>query len=228
MNASTNLGNAVGLESSLSRQCWLFAAGSTLFAIASAPYFAVFAGSGTTNLLSFLGSWFFTTAAWMQLKLSRTEIEWYSAAVQFAGTVLFNISTGAAFWGSGPGSAGPGSSAPWIWAPWLQSAESRRHLVWTPDAVGSLAFLVSGALAIIAVGAAAAARDRRIAWLNMAGCVAFAVSAVAGFIRRSGVTEDQWLANLGTFLGALCFAVAALAALPRFRDQGGALRQSAA
>lgn len=233
MNASTTLGNAVGVESSLSRQCWLFATGSTLFAIASAPYFAVFAGSETTNLLSFLGSWFFTRAAWIQLKLSRSELEWYSAAVQFAGTVLFNISTGAAFWSSGPGSAGPWSSAPrssapWIWVPLLQSAEARRHLIWTPDAVGSLAFLVSGALAIIAVGAAAAARDRRIAWLNMAGCVAFAVSAVAGFIRRSGVTEDQWLANLGTFVGALCFAVAALAALPRFRDRGGALRQSAA
>jgi hypothetical protein len=62
----------------------------------------------------------------------------------------------------------------------------------------------------------------------MAGCVAFGVSAVAGYIRRSGVTEDQWLANLGTFIGALCFAAAALAVLPRFRDPGPALRQSAA
>jgi hypothetical protein len=35
-------------------------------------------------------------------------------------------------------------------------------------------------------------------------------------------------ANLGTFIEALCFAVAALAALPRFRDPGPALRQSAA
>jgi hypothetical protein len=194
------------LAPNLARQCWLFAAGSALFALATAPYFAVLSGAGIANLLCFLGSWFFTTAAWMQLQLSRSEPDWYSAAVQFAGTVLFNISTGAALW--------------------MQSTGWRRHLVWTPDAVGSLAFLISGAVAIAAVGTAA--RDRRIAWLNMGGCVAFAVSAVAGFIRRNGVTEDQWLANLGTFIGALCFAVAALAALPRFRDPGPALRQSAA
>lgn len=197
----------------LSRQCWLFVTGSTLFALATAPYFAVLAGSGFTNLLCFLGSWFFTAAAWIQLTLSRTEAEWYSAAIQFAGTVLFNISTGAAVWTS---------------APWMRTIGWRQHLVWTPDAVGSLAFLISGMVAIAAVGAASARRDRRIAWLNMAGCVAFGVSATAGFIRRSGVTEDQWLANMGTFIGALCFAVAALAALPRFRDPGAALRQSTA
>ncbi len=179
-----------------------------LFALATAPYFAVLAGSGTTNLLCILGSWFFTAAAWMQVKLSGSEAEWYSAAIQFAGTVLFNISTGAAVW--------------------MQSTGWRRHLVWTPDAVGSLAFLISGVVAIAALGTASALRDRRIAWLNMAGCVAFGVSALAGFVRRSGVTEDQWLANLGTFIGALCFAAAALAALPRFRDPGAALRQSTA
>jgi hypothetical protein len=201
------------LDSTLSRQCWLFVAGSALFALATAPYFAVLVGAGLTNVLCFLGSWFFTAAAWMQVKLSRSEAEWYSAAVQFAGTVLFNISTGAAVW---------------ISAPWLQSTGLRRHLVWTPDAVGSLAFLISAMVAIAALGVGAPARDRRIAWLNMAGCVAFGVSALAGYIRRSGVTEDQWLANLGTFIGALCFAAAALAALPRFRDPGPALRQSAA
>lgn len=198
------------IHPTLVRQCWLFAAGSTFFAVACAPRFPVLAGAGAANLLCFIGSWFFTTAGWMQLKLSgkAVEAEWYSAAVQFAGTVLFNVSTGAALL--------------------MQSTGWRRHLVWTPDAVGSLAFLISGVLAVAALTVDAARRDRLTAWLNMAGCLAFGVSAVGAFVRRSGVTEDAWLANLGTFIGALCFLVAALLGLPRFRDRGPALRQSAA
>jgi ABC-type cobalamin transport system permease subunit len=62
----------------------------------------------------------------------------------------------------------------------------------------------------------------------MAGCVAFAVSAVAAFVRLTGATEDPRLANIGTFIGALCFLAAALLGLPRFRKPGGPLRQSPA
>ena len=98
--------------------------------------------------------------------------------------------------------------------------------MWTPDIFGSIAFLISGVLAVCALGAVCTRRDRQNSWINLAGCVAFGVSAVAGFVRRSGVTEDQWLANFGTFLGALCFLVAALLALPRFRKPAPTLRQS--
>ena len=196
------------IRPTLTRQCWLFAIGSTFFALATAPGFAVLGGAGATNLLCFVGSWFFTYAAWMQLELSESEAQWSSSAVQFAGTVLFNISTGSALW--------------------MQSTSGRRHLVWTPDAVGSLAFLISGVIAVAALGATSLPRDRQTTWLNLVGCVAFGVSAGAGFVRRTGITEDQWLANLGTFVGALCFLVAALMALPRFRDRRPALRQSAA
>ena len=198
------------LTPTLTRQCWLFAAGSALFAAAAAPGFSVFAGAGATNLLCFVGSWFFTTAAWMQHRLTdeHNVLDWHSASSQFAGTVLFNISTGAALL--------------------MHSVPGRRHLVWTPDASGSLAFLASGALAVAALGAASSALDRWLTWINMAGCVAFGLSAGAAFVRRTGATEDQWLANAGTFIGALCFLVAALAALPRFRKPGPTLRQSPA
>ena len=196
------------LKTSLSAQCWLFAVGSALFAIGCAPRFAVAAGAGASNLLCFICSWFFTSAAWMQCRLSEDEatLQWHSAEVQFVGTVLFNISTAAAVW--------------------LHSVRERRHLVWTPDIFGSIAFLISGVLAVCALGAVCTRRDRQNSWINLAGCVAFGVSAVAGFVRRSGVTEDQWLANFGTFLGALCFLVAALLALPRFRKPAPTLRQS--
>jgi hypothetical protein len=58
------------------------------------------AGAGLANLLCFNGSWFFTTAGWMQLVLSGPAIwiGWLSAATQFVGTILFNISTGSALW----------------------------------------------------------------------------------------------------------------------------------
>jgi hypothetical protein len=49
----------------------------------------------------------------------------------------------------------------------------------------------------------------------MVGCVAFGVSALGAFVRKNGVSEDALLANLGTFVGALCFLVAALLVLPR-------------
>nr|WP_233211291.1 hypothetical protein [Mycobacterium sp. shizuoka-1] len=197
----------------LSRQCWLFAVGSSFFALATLPGFSAVAGAGATNWLCFAGSWFFTTAAGLQLMLSGPppKLEWLSAAIQFIGTILFNVSTGAAVW--------------------AHTTEVRRHYVWTPDALGSVAFLVSAALGVlaatIAVGLIAMdSRDWQAEWINMIGSIAFGVSAVGAFVRRTGVTEDALLANLGTFLGALCFLAAALLVLPRFRKRAPALPES--
>lgn len=180
----------------LTRQCWLFAIGSTFFAVATAPGFAEAAGAGASNALCFIGSWFFTTAAWMQLSLSDHGIGWWSAASQFAGTILFNVSTGASVW--------------------AHTIHAERRDVWAPDATGSLAFLISGALGVLIVGRwAPKSVDWQAGWINLIGCVAFGVSAAAAFVFKTGVTMDERLANLGTFIGALCFLVAALLVLPR-------------
>lgn len=186
----------------LRRQCWLFAIGSLFFAVATMPGMSASAGAGLTNLLCFVGSWFFTTAGWMQLVLSgpALRIGWLSAAVQFAGTILFNISTGAALW--------------------AHAVKPERRLVWAPDALGSIAFLISGVLGVVAVTAAVGlfelrSRDWQAEWINLLGCVAFGVSALGAFVAASGVTEDALLANAGTFVGALCFFVAAILVLPR-------------
>lgn len=182
----------------------MFAIGASFFASATLPGFAAWAGAGPANLLCFVGSWFFTVAAWMQLDLTERakRVEWVSPAVQFVGTVLFNLSTGAAVW--------------------AHAVQTERRDVWVPDATGSLMFLISGALAMAAVTVACGAPDLRSReWVagavNLIGCVAFAVSAVAAFVRTDGVTADEWLANLGTFVGALCFLASALTALPRHR-----------
>jgi hypothetical protein len=103
------------------------------FAVATIPGLSAVAGAGLANLLCFIGSWFFTPAGWMQLVLSGSalRIGWVSAAVQFAGTILFNISTGASLW--------------------AHAVKPERRLVWAPDATGSLAFLISGMLGVVAV-----------------------------------------------------------------------------
>jgi hypothetical protein len=185
----------------LTRQCLLFAIGSTLFAAGTAPGFASAAGTGAANVLCFVGSWFFTSAAWIQLARSGPEsgVEWRSAAVQFGGTILFNVSTGAAVW--------------------AHAVMAERRLVWAPDATGSLAFLVSAVLGIVAVTASVgrwvpSSRDWQAGWINLVGCVAFAASAVGAFVYTTGTTADEALANLGTFIGALCFLVAAVLVLP--------------
>ena len=103
---------------------------------------------------------------------------------------------------------------------WAHAVRPERRLVWAPDATGSLAFLLSGALGIIAVTAVVGivelkSRDWQAEWINLIGCVAFGVSALGAFVTTSGVTEDALLANVGTFIGALCFLAAALLVLPR-------------
>jgi hypothetical protein len=188
----------------------LFVIGSSLFALGTAPGFAAIASATTTNALCFVGSWFFTSAAALQLIQSKTpasrswadpsaRADFLSAAIQFVGTLLFNVSTAAALL--------------------AHRIPAQRRFVWAPNAEGSVAFLVSATLAIVAVTitvgvAELKSCDWQAAWVNMAGSIAFGVSAVGAFVRRTGVTEDALLANVGTFLGALCFLTAALLILP--------------
>jgi hypothetical protein len=51
--------------------------------------------------------------------------------------------------------------------------------------------------------------------VNLAGCVAFAVSAVAGYvIPATGAPVNVALTNAATSIGALCFLIGALLLLP--------------
>src|ERR1700712_4607217 len=179
---TTRLRSAV----TLTHQCWLLAIGSAFFAAATVPGVAAVAGAGAANVLCFVGSWFFTSAAWIQLVRSQPEgsVEWFSAAVQFGGTVLFNVSTGAAVW--------------------AHAILAERRLVWAPDATGSLGFLVSAVLGILALTASVGwwmptSRDWQAQWINAIGCVAFGASAVGAFVYVSGSTADEGPAPLGTF-----------------------------
>ena len=99
---------------------------------------------------------------------------------------------------------------------WAHSVHAERRDVWAPDATGSVAFLISGILAVLVVGWwAPRSVDWQAGWINLAGCVAFGVSAAAAFVFTTGETVNPAVANLGTFVGALCFLAAALLLRPR-------------
>lgn len=88
--------------------------------------------------------------------------------------------------------------------------------MWRPDALGSVAFLVASAVALRDVGRGAIAgrpkpRTWKIAVINLAGSVAFGISAIGAFVVPS--SDDVWsaeLSSLGTFVGALCFLIGAI------------------
>ncbi|MRG59038.1 hypothetical protein GE115_04020 [Agromyces sp. CFH 90414] len=192
----------------LRREAWGFAIGSLCFLVGALPWYAGWAGAVWTNATFFVGSLCFTAAAFVQLSLSgrrpprggtnsADRADWWAAAVQFAGTLLFNVSTAAA----------------------LAAAIARPDAVgvgWRPDAWGSVAFLVSSTLAVVAT------RDRGRLWdrdartwhgtvLNLVGSLAFGVSAIGAYVlpATDDPLSEPW-ANGGTAIGALCFLVAAL------------------
>jgi len=192
----------------LRREAWGFAIGSIFFALGAVPFYADAVGEIITNLTFFVGAIFFTLAALIQLVLSgrrpprqgsnrADRSDWWAAAVQFIGTLFFNLSTTAALITAIDTDARVGSG-------------------WRPDAWGSICFLIASALAVVAT----TERDRlwdpkarvwRCTWLNMAGSVFFGISAIGAFVipSTSDLVSQLW-ANLGTFLGALCFLAAAL------------------
>ena len=88
--------------------------------------------------------------------------------------------------------------------------------MWTPNGVGSICFLIASLLAAVAVRHA---HDRRTSWiagLNLAGSVAFGISAIAAVIvPDSDQILDATVANLFTLVGAVCFLIAAAMLVPR-------------
>jgi len=196
----------------LRRESWGFVIGSLLFALAAAPGYARCVGVDGDNITYFVGSLFFTAAGFIALRLSGRPVptsesakverfDWWAAAIQFVGTLLFNLSTAIAMISG-------------------LTVRAVDKWVWRPDVFGSLAFLVASALAVVATTETdklwdPQARDWRSTWLNMVGSIAFGVSAVGAFVRPStGQLADAALANAGTFIGALCFLAAALLMRP--------------
>jgi len=198
----------------------LFMIGSACFAMGSLPPFAEAVGDAVVWVF-FLGSVFFTSAAYLQffeasnegddirgsamtrrpLGVRLASLGWWAAMTQFMGTLWFNLTT----------FAGTRET--------LDLAQQER-LVWAPDAIGSILFLVASTFAVLEVrdGLQRGWRpslESAIAWVNMAGSIAFGISAIAAFIDPvSGELLNVAAANAFTFLGAVFFFVGAAMLLP--------------
>ncbi|SOD72827.1 hypothetical protein SAMN05892883_2157 [Jatrophihabitans sp. GAS493] len=198
----------------------LFIVGSALFALGALPPYSEAAGLRATSLTFFVGSLFFTGAGFLQYReavdglsagssggrkfwvWAPKDMDWLATAVQLAGTLWFNWSTGNALRHN-------------------LSAEVADQRVWRPDTLGSAAFLVASGIAWRVAMRDRSTDGRRtrdwwIAALNLLGSVAFGVSAAAAYVIHSA--DDVWraeLSNLGTLVGALCFLAGAILLLPR-------------
>lgn len=194
-----------------------FMVGSACFALGSLPGYAANVESAVLGVTFFVGSIWFTLAAlgqWYEtvdhaasaaggrrVFVMVRDLDWWAGVVQFVGTVMFNISTGAAMIDS-------------------LDTEQIDRLVWAPDMVGSVAFLAASALAWRAVcGRAWRVRvddgEWWVAALNLAGAVAFMASAIASLVLpTTGEEVNTVIVNTGTFLGAVCFFVGAYLLLP--------------
>jgi hypothetical protein len=137
------------------------------------------------------------TPPWRWWSLEPGRLDWASAVTLFAGTLFFAVSLLDALIGD------------------LSVAQVHR-LVWSPEVVGCVLFLVSGHLSLTEMH-----RDRPrgrradLGWwivvVNQVGSVLFMVAAIAAFVRpASGDALAVGVANWSTFAGAACFAVAGL------------------
>jgi hypothetical protein len=196
-----------------------FTCGGTLFAVG-----AVFAQTGIVSVRAcdityLVGGAFFSTGGYasvLQATNTPSEIDdsarlssprwvwwrplpgnlgWMSAVVLFAGTLAFAVSLVAAFASD-------------------LTVRQINGLIWIPDVLGCVCFLVSGHLALLEVchGRIGIRRHDlgwRIVATNQLGSVLFMLAGLAAYTRpaTSEVLNDA-VVNWGTFLGAVCFAVA--------------------
>ncbi len=213
------------------RRTWwiavLFCIGSTCFTVGPLPSYEQWVGPRWVGLTFFVGSIFFTSASYLcfveasnapdaigdgprrrgplaLVSWRPRSIDWWSTGVQLVGTVYFNVMTFLAMYDN-----------------WDVHQENR--LVWRPDAIGSVCFLVASYLAWAEVcHSAGRLRVRDVSWwivvLNLAGSVFFGLSAIGAYtLPSSGDLVNLWLDNAGTVAGGICFFVAAALLVPEAR-----------
>jgi hypothetical protein len=125
---------------------------------------------------------------------------WMAAFVLFCGTLAFAVSLVDVF---------------------ISRLETKQidHLVWAPEMVGCVLFLVSGHIGIIEVcHGRFRLLPRDLGWwivtVNQLGSWLFFLSGLAAYVRpATGEVINVAVINWGTALGAACFSVAGLAQL---------------
>jgi hypothetical protein len=186
-----------------------FVVGGSLFCVGALLAQAHIGGPRSAAAVFAAGGVFFTTGGyssvllvvnagggkWRWWSTEPGRLEWGSAVALFVGTLYFGASLLAALVGD------------------LTTAQEHR-LVWSPEVLGCVLFLLSGHLALVQLR-----RERRqghrtalgwsIAVVNQVGSALFMAAAIAAFVRPT--TGDELavgIANWSTFAGAACFAAA--------------------
>ncbi|WP_420081073.1 hypothetical protein ACN6AT_26325 [Streptomyces sp. JL4002] len=135
------------------------------------------------------------TSRWRWWGYEPMRLDWLSTFVLFVGTLVFGVNLLDSF---------------------LQglSVQQTNRLIWTPDVIGCVLFLISGHLAFAEICHRPwpCLHRRSLGWwivaVNQLGSVLFMVSAVAAFTRPgTGDLVSEGVANWGTLTGALCFSV---------------------
>jgi len=211
----------------------LFMVGSALFVAGSIMqlYFSDHFSTFAVNVTYFVGSLFFTSAAYGQLlqsinaniallPSSREKVKhwrWWArglrspgflaAASQFIGTILFNINTFDAFYD-------------------LHSPAGEHLLIWVPGMVGSMLFLVSSFFSWVEIY-----HDDFVhpfvsvtwwtVWFNIVGSILFQLSALYGYIDPfTGAVVNGSLSIDYTLWGAVCFYLGAHLSNVEIREAG--------
>ncbi|MEU6878964.1 hypothetical protein [Streptomyces sp. NPDC046712] len=134
------------------------------------------------------------THRWRWWSYEPTRVDWLSVFILFTGTLVFGVNLLDSF---------------------LQGLNVHQvnRLIWVPDVVGCVLFLVSGHLALVEVcHGGPRLLPRSLGWwivaVNQFGSVLFMVSALAAYTRpATGSPVNIDIANWGTLTGALCFSV---------------------
>lgn len=196
-----------------------FTVGGSLFALGAAVA-QLGSGNPTTSAsIYFAGGIFFTSGAyasllgainaprslgadgvptatrWRWWTYEPRRIDWLSTFVLLAGTLAFAVSLVNAFLKG-------------------LSTQQENRLIWSPEMIGCILFLVSGHFAMTEVchRFRPCLRRRDLGWgivaVNQVGSILFMVSALAAFIRPvTGSAVNIAVANWGTLTGAICFAI---------------------
>jgi hypothetical protein len=135
------------------------------------------------------------TRDWRWWSYEPARVDWLSALVLFAGTLVFAINLLNSFLKG-------------------LSVQQVNRLIWTPDVIGCLLFLISGHLAFVEICHRTwpCLRRRSLGWwivaVNQLGSVLFMISALAAYTRpATGSLVNADIANWTTLTGAFCFSV---------------------
>ncbi|MFJ1969221.1 hypothetical protein ACIO93_11190 [Streptomyces sp. NPDC087903] len=137
------------------------------------------------------------TRRWRWWSYEPTRVDWLSTFVLFAGTLVFAVNLLDSF---------------------LQglTLQQVNRLIWAPDVIGCVLFLISGHLAFVEIcHGRPCVQPRDLGWwivgVNQLGSLLFMISALAAYTRpATGSLVNADIANWGTLTGALCFSLAGL------------------